>query len=205
MPRRDTKSLLTSDELLPQTSKLENTSTSKLNSSAPPDPRRSLPKRTWDLLRSSPKLAHTPSHSASQTLCAQFIQCFMSRCLKSQLQTPFRTEFNLLHLRSLSMENQNSKSLKSWTPRLTNVDTFASYCTWYIGLVMKVLMKKLLGSSLRNSEMHRKSLRTFIKHILISLDLTPHNPLTPFTPKLRRKYLLLKQKMIIYRGPGKET
>src|SRR5882724_6294662 len=49
--------------------------------------------------------------------------------------------------------NPNSKSWKYLTPRLTTTVVPANYCILSVGQGMRVLMKKLLGYSLPNSDM----------------------------------------------------
>src|SRR5882724_12057443 len=61
--------------------------------------------------------------------------------------------FNPHPCQSLLMMNQNLKSLKSLTPRLTTIDMPASYCILSVGQGMRALMKKLPGYSLLNSDM----------------------------------------------------
>src|SRR5882724_4715837 len=69
------------------------------------------------------------------------------------------------------MTNQNSKSLKSSTPRLTTNIVPASYCILSIGQGMVALMKKLPGSLLPSLDMLPNLLWSSTLHIQPSLAL----------------------------------
>src|SRR5882724_3503963 len=69
------------------------------------------------------------------------------------------------------MTNQNSKSPKSSTPRLTNAVVPASYIILSIGQGMRALMKKIPGSSLPSLDMLLNFLWTSTLHIQPSLAL----------------------------------
>src|SRR5882724_10397402 len=70
--------------------------------------------------------------------------------------------FNPHPCQSLLMMNQNSKSPKPLTPRLTTINVHANYCILSIGQVMRALMKKLCGYLLLNWDMLLNSLWTSI-------------------------------------------
>src|SRR5882724_3874075 len=69
------------------------------------------------------------------------------------------------------MMNQNSKSPKCSTPRLTTDVMPASYCILSIGQSMRALMKKLPGSSLPSLDMLPNLLWISTLHIQPSLAL----------------------------------
>src|SRR5882724_9785267 len=79
--------------------------------------------------------------------------------------------FNPQPRQSLLMMNQNLKSPKSSTPRLTTNIVPASYCILSVGQVMRALTKKLPGSSLPSSDMLLNLLRISTLHIQPSLVL----------------------------------
>src|SRR5882724_5271419 len=83
----------------------------------------------------------------------------MSQCWNQQLRIRFPIEFNPHPCQSLSTMNQNLKSPKSLTPRLTTDIVPASYCILSIGWGMRAPTKKLPGSSLPNSDMLPNSLQ----------------------------------------------
>src|SRR5882724_9400488 len=79
--------------------------------------------------------------------------------------------FNPHPCQSLSMMNQNLKSPKSSTPRLTTNVMPASYCILSVGQGMRTLTKKLPGSSLPSLEMLLNLLQIYTLHIQPSLVL----------------------------------
>ena len=93
------------------------------------------------------------------------------------------------------MENQNSRSPKSWTPRLTNAAELANCCTWSDGKDMKELMKKLLGYWPPNSDTHQTCLWTFTLLILINQVQTINYSLFYFSlSELKRTFYFYLQR-----------
>ena len=86
---------------------------------------RNSPRRTLDPFPSSLKWEPIPLHSAFLTLCVPFTPSSMSPNFSLLLRTLFQTESN--HLQLKWMANWNSRSPKSWTPRLTTAVSNASY------------------------------------------------------------------------------
>src|SRR5882724_9687374 len=91
--------------------------------------------------------------------------------LDQQLRIRFLIAFNPHPCQSLSMMNQNLKSPKSSTPRLTTIIVPASYCILSIGQGIRALTEKLPGSSLPNSDMLLNLLQISTLHIHPSLVL----------------------------------
>src|SRR5882724_3836785 len=120
-------------------------------------------------MKSLHSLAPIQSLSDFQTVSALYTQFSMSQCWNQQLQIRFPIVFNPHPCQSLLMMNQNLKSLKSSTPRLTTDIVPASYCILSIGQVMRALMKKLPGSSLPSSDMLLNLLQISTLHIQPSL------------------------------------
>src|SRR5882724_1783146 len=75
----------------------------------------------------------------------------MFPCWNQQLRIRSLIAFNLHLCQSLLTMNPNVKFRKYLTQRLTTVVEPANYCNLSVGQGMRVLTKKLLGSSLPNS------------------------------------------------------
>src|SRR5260221_8684328 len=67
------------------------------------------------------------------------------------------------------MENQNTRSARFWILKWTDTaDWTIDYTTWYIGQVMKVLMRKLHGYQHETSPIHLNSASYSTNNTLIS-------------------------------------
>src|SRR5258708_35284805 len=67
------------------------------------------------------------------------------------------------------MENQNTRSARFWILKWTDTaDWTIDYTTWYIGQVMKVLMRKLHGYQHETSPIHLNSASYSTNHTPIS-------------------------------------
>ena len=146
----DTNSRPTPDIFRPWNSRLAVKPLSKPSSSIQHDPPRSFPRNSLDRTRSLHDPAHTLSLYDFWTVFALYTQFSMSQCWNQPFQTTSLIESSLLHLRSWSTTNQNSRSPRYWTPRLITVDVPANYCTLSIGQAMKAQTKKPRGYSLPN-------------------------------------------------------
>src|SRR5882724_5058745 len=104
-------------------------------------------------MKSLHSLAPTLSLSDFQTVSVLYTWSSTSQCWNQQLRIQFLIGFNPHPCQSLSTMNQNSKSPKSSTPRLTTNIMPASYCILSIGQGMRALTKKLPGFSLPNLDM----------------------------------------------------
>ena len=110
------------------TSRSETKPTSMPNSYAPHVcPENSLT-RMLVHTRLSPSLAHTPLPFDFQIACVLSIQSSMYCSWNLHPQVPSLAEYQLLHLQSLLRANWSLRSLKSLTPKLITINTFASYC-----------------------------------------------------------------------------
>src|SRR5882724_9326720 len=134
-------------------SRLEAIFMSRLNISIQHDLPRNYLINSLVCTKSLHSLAPILSLSDFQTVSALYAQFSTSQCWNQQLQIQFPIGFNPHPCQSLSMMNQNSKSLKSSTPRLTTDVVPASYCILSIGQGMRAPMKKLPGSLLPSSDM----------------------------------------------------
>ena len=86
---------------------------------------------------------------------------------------------------------------RSLTQRSTSIIVIASYSTWFIGLVMKVPMRKLLGYWPRNLVMLPTLFPTSIHAIPLSRDLTPLKNVTRMGNYITNNY---KQPMTACHG-----
>ena len=103
-------------------------------------------------MRSLHDLAHTPSPYDFRTVFVLYTRYSTSQCWSQPFRTLFPIESSLLHLWSWSTTNQNSRSPRYWTPRLTTVDVPANYCTLSVGQAMKAQTKKPRGYLVPNSD-----------------------------------------------------
>src|SRR5882724_8177110 len=163
-------------------------------------PPRNYPINSLGHTKSLHFLALIQSLSNFQRVSALYTQYFTSQCWNQQLQIRFLIVFNPHPHQSLSMMNQNLKSLKSLTPRLTTDVVPASYCILSVGQGMRALMKKLPGSSLPNLDMFPKSLWISTLHIQPSLVLCQVFDLGAFHFNLKSyfKFTLLQVKKILF-------
>src|SRR5882724_3704298 len=116
-------------------------------------PPRNYPINSLGHTKSLHFLALIQSLSNFQRVSALYTQYFTSQCWNQQLQIRFLIVFNPHPHQSLSMMNQNLKSPKSLTPRLTTDIMPAIYCFLSVGQIMRALTKKLPGSSLLSLDM----------------------------------------------------
>ena len=141
---------LTPDVFWPWNSRLAVKPLSKPSSSIQHDPPRSFPRNSLDRTRSLHDPAHTLSLYDFWTVFALYTQFSMSQCWNQPFQTTSLIESSLLHLRSWSMMNWNSKFPRYWTPRSTTIDVPANYCTLSVGQATKAQTKKPCGYLLLN-------------------------------------------------------
>ena len=87
------------------------------------------PTRMLVCTRLLPSLAHTPLPFDFWIACVPSIQSFMYCSWNLHPQVPSLAEYQLCHLQSLLRANWSLRSLKSLTPKLIAINTFASYCT----------------------------------------------------------------------------
>src|SRR5882724_11990031 len=167
----DTKLPLIPNNYQPRNSRLEAKFTSRLNFSIQHDLPRNYHINSLVRTKSLHSLAPILSLSDFRTVSELYTRYSTSQCWNQQLRIRFPIEFNPHPCQSLSMMNWNWKSPKSSTPRLTTDIVPASYCILSIGQGMRVLTKKLPGSSLLNSDMLPNLLQISTLHIQPSLVL----------------------------------
>src|SRR5882724_3125605 len=173
----NTKLPLIPDNYWLQNSRLEANFMSRLNISIQHDLPRNYLINSLVCTKSLHSLAPILSLSDFQTVSALYTQFSTSQCWNQQLQIQFPIGFNPHPCQSLSMMNQNSKSLKSSTPRLTTDVVPASYCILSIGQGMRAPMKKL---PVPNSDMLPNSLQISTLPIQPSLVLCQISDLGAF-------------------------
>ena len=117
------------DNLQLQTSRLETKSTSMLNSYALHVHPKNSPTRMLVHTRLLPSLAHIPLPFDFWIACVPSIWSFTYHSWNLHPQVPSLTKYQLCHLQSSLRANWSSRSLKSLTPKLIAINTFASYCT----------------------------------------------------------------------------
>ena len=115
----DTNSRLTPNVFRPRNSRQVVKPSSKLSSSVRHDPPRSFLRNSLDHTRSLHDPAHTPSPYDFRTVFALYTRYSTSQFWSQPFRTLFPIESSLLHLRSWSMTNWNSRFPRYWTPRLT--------------------------------------------------------------------------------------
>src|SRR5882724_4923577 len=167
----DTKLPLIPDGFRPRNSKLVAKHMSRLNSSIRHDPPRNSQRNSLDHMKSLHDPAPIPSRCDFQTVFVLYTQYSMFPCWNQRFQIRSLIAFNPHPRQSLWMTNPNSKSQKYSTQRLTTTVVPANYCILSVGRGMKVLMKKLLGYSLPNSDMLLNSSRISTLHTQPNLAL----------------------------------
>src|SRR5882724_8063318 len=179
----DTKFPLIPGGFQPQNSKSVAKHMSRLNSSIRDDPLRNLQRNSLDHTKSLHVPAPILSHYDLWTVSALYTRYSTFPCWNQRLRIQSLITFNPHPCQSLLTTNPNSKFLKYSTQRLTTAIIPANYCILSVGQGMRVLMKKLLGYSLPNSDTLPNLLQTFTLHTQPNMALCqvfPNFNLKPF-------------------------